>query len=781
MGLLKSIQKPCSLKDFRGQTIGVDAYGWLHRGVVSCAVDLALGKPTTRYIDFFMHRVRMLIHFGVTPYLVFDGDRLPSKAGTEKDRAERRKESKRVGHELLRMGKTTQAYQELQKAVDITPQMARNVIEELKRSNVAYIVAPYEADSQMAYLEKKGIVDAILSEDSDLLVFGAKTLLTKLDQYGECVMIRQSDFTACRDVNFVGWTEAEFRQMAILSGCDYLDGIHKMGLKTAHRFVRKYKTIDRVIRGIQLEAKMRVPQGYLESFIQAETTFLYQWVFCPEARELVNLNTPTHEKQLEGLTYIGAHVEAAIARAVAVGDLNPMTKTPLESPPNPTPGRRPFFASRTQSMPLVQTSKAASGKGIDAFFKPNRVPLAELDPNIFHPTASQQQLLAQSSRTWTADAVPLQRMASQPQASTPTSSRQPLSTTSTAMNQSHRRPLSQPNKRQRLCKDAEVEEEGSPQKSRFFGGPVASSSAPVTKHATKNSSFELWSDDSVEEAMKSIPDVPASTVAASRKSKITVHKDHDVNGVGSLVVEPANAPPEPASSLPSNMLLADTRALRAHSSLGLKRFALDADSPSQGHPISKPQAEAACVGSVQPTPVKADSTNVVQNSPPARPRPDMSLFAHSTRPAAVKTPITRPMSPASRKPLQDSAIAILDTPTLKRRRPRAQLQGSEDMLVPDSDTDESKSNTSQSGRDNEQARIESPTRTISAAQTKTQIPSLGRADDSGYGTFVFTQGADADDVFDEDSGSEHEVHGDETESSRAAAKRLDLGRFVFAA
>jgi exonuclease-1 len=46
--LLKSIHKPCNLRRFAGQTIGVDAYGWLHRGTVACAMELALGKPTTK-------------------------------------------------------------------------------------------------------------------------------------------------------------------------------------------------------------------------------------------------------------------------------------------------------------------------------------------------------------------------------------------------------------------------------------------------------------------------------------------------------------------------------------------------------------------------------------------------------------------------------------------------------------------------------------------------------------------------------------------------------------
>lgn len=58
--LLKSIQKPCNIKKFAGQTIGVDAYGWLHRGTVACAMELALGKPTTKY-ELKLHVLVLLI------------------------------------------------------------------------------------------------------------------------------------------------------------------------------------------------------------------------------------------------------------------------------------------------------------------------------------------------------------------------------------------------------------------------------------------------------------------------------------------------------------------------------------------------------------------------------------------------------------------------------------------------------------------------------------------------------------------------------------------------
>jgi len=189
----------------------------------------------------------MLLYFGVTPYLVFDGDNLPSKEGTESSRLKRREESKKLGNELYSRGRTAEAYQEFQKAIDVTPDMARQLIEELKKIDVQYVVAPYEADAQLVYLERQGVINGIISEDSDLLVFGARCLLSKLDQHGDCIEINREDFTACRDISLIGWTDADFRRMCILSGCDYLMGIPKMGLKTAYRSIRQHRNVEKVL------------------------------------------------------------------------------------------------------------------------------------------------------------------------------------------------------------------------------------------------------------------------------------------------------------------------------------------------------------------------------------------------------------------------------------------------------------------------------------------------------------------------------------------------------
>ena len=49
------------------------------------------------------------------------------------------------------------------------------------------IVAPYEADAQLAYLSREGIVDLVITEDSDLLVFGSKRVSMHAQQV--CVLI----------------------------------------------------------------------------------------------------------------------------------------------------------------------------------------------------------------------------------------------------------------------------------------------------------------------------------------------------------------------------------------------------------------------------------------------------------------------------------------------------------------------------------------------------------------------------------------------------------------
>jgi exonuclease-1 len=534
--LLRSIHKPTHVRALAGQTIGIDAYDWLHRGTIACAIELAQGKPTRKHIEFALHRVRMLLHFGVTPYLVFDGDYLPSKAHTERGRAARRKESKRVGLDLLRMGRQSQAYQELQKAIDVTPTMARELIEELKRLDVPYVVAPFEADSQLAYLEQQGVISGVLSEDSDLLVFGVKRLFTKLDQYGECVLIDRADFTSCRDISLVGWSDREFRMMAMLSGCDYLPSIAGLGLKTTYRLVRKHKDLDKVIRAIQFDGKKTVPLGYLDAFTNAERTFLHQWVFCPEAKSFRHLNPLPAGLTAEDMPFLGKEVKPEEAAGVASGDLDPNTKQPIVLPQR--------FPERAIAQRMVSTPIEKHGKSIKDYFA-GRTPLAELDPNSFTPSPSQQRLIqSQTNVSWSASQIPSARITAinrslsiSVPSSAPQPSRAPRLVSGFAV------PGETP-KRQRLCSDPAiglameggVSLEGATI-SRFFGQQPTQDSPTLRKKPSRrgDDEFELWSDDSIAKALAAtsatseVPTSDSTIIAPRKRKKLSVFSDTKVS------------------------------------------------------------------------------------------------------------------------------------------------------------------------------------------------------------------------------------------------------------
>jgi exonuclease-1 len=478
----------------------------------------------------------MLQHFGVTPYIVFDGDYLPSKAATEADREKRREDSKRSGLDLLNAGKTSQAYLEFQKAVDVTPEMARQLIDELRKTQVQYVVAPYEADAQMVYLERKGIVDGILSEDSDLLVFGAKCLLTKLDQYGNCIEINKADFCACKEVTLTGWSDVEFRQMAILSGCDYLASINNMGLKTAYRMVRKHKTIEKVLRMLQFDGKFHVPKGYLEDFRQASSPSSTNGVFCPRTQSIVFHTQPDHPIDDQKMHYIGAYVEPTIAQGVARGDLNPMTKLPIvvNSRKKMVTSITPWSARHPSTS--VTADDLKKGVSLEMFFKPKRVPLAELDINCFTPSPSQQQALQRNPGAWNASPVPrpyLSRSATEPdqlpRSGPPQLRQDPVRTHGRTLTISEPRPP----KRARLCADIDTVETPSGKvelgPSRFFA-PVAPEPSPtvgrnVRSKRLKKQDINIFSDDSIEEAMLNLPDAEGFGSQGRKSAKIAIFEE----------------------------------------------------------------------------------------------------------------------------------------------------------------------------------------------------------------------------------------------------------------
>ena len=59
----------------------------------------------------------------------------------------------------------------------------------------------------------KGIVSAVITEDSDLLAFGCQNVIVKLELNGNAILIQRKDFGNIKE--FRHWTESKFRQSTL--------------------------------------------------------------------------------------------------------------------------------------------------------------------------------------------------------------------------------------------------------------------------------------------------------------------------------------------------------------------------------------------------------------------------------------------------------------------------------------------------------------------------------------------------------------------------------------
>ncbi|XP_065833500.1 exonuclease 1-like [Oscarella lobularis] len=367
---LKDIHEKISISEYAGKRVAIDAYCWLHRGAYACAFQLAQGIKADQYVKYILKRVNMLRYWNVTPVLVFDGGHLPSKAGKEAERRKRRKDFRLKGLQQLAEGQRSKAVDCFQKCIDVTPEMAKEVMDACKVIGVQCIVAPYEADAQLAYLRKKNFVQLIITEDSDLLVFGCKEVMFKMDESGNGILVNLSRLNEVKGMH--SFTLDSFRHMCILSGCDYLASVAGMGLVTARKMMIKCGMDPlKVIRLMRMSGMKKVPEDYAEEFEKADMTFLYQVVFDPIEETRKPLNELPDGLQEEELTFSGMYFSPRKSKQISYGKMNPIDhgvfksnddsfqNQRISSPPT-KPNRPGNFGGAIAFQPRPKSSKIES-------------------------------------------------------------------------------------------------------------------------------------------------------------------------------------------------------------------------------------------------------------------------------------------------------------------------------------------------------------------------------------------------------------------------------------
>ena len=126
--------------------------------------------------------------------------------------------------------------------ISITKDDIQSTMEILTAAGIPYYQAPSEAEAFCAYLCVMGKVAAVLSEDSDVLTYGACSLLTKINTSSEtCIELTYND---C--LEGLSFTNKQFTDFCIMLGCDYNSRVKGFGPVKCFNLLTEYKDIETI-------------------------------------------------------------------------------------------------------------------------------------------------------------------------------------------------------------------------------------------------------------------------------------------------------------------------------------------------------------------------------------------------------------------------------------------------------------------------------------------------------------------------------------------------------
>lgn len=168
---------------------------------------------------------------------------LPSASAVEVDRAATPRITRTAGLQALQMrldAEQSQLEHERAKgerdAIGVTTEMMADTQELLRLFGLPYVVAPMEAEAQCAELERLGLVEGVVTDDGDALLFGAQRVYRHMFNRKQHPQI----LNAADIEQHLGLTRERLILLAYVLGGDYADGVPGIGHVRAMEIVNEF-------------------------------------------------------------------------------------------------------------------------------------------------------------------------------------------------------------------------------------------------------------------------------------------------------------------------------------------------------------------------------------------------------------------------------------------------------------------------------------------------------------------------------------------------------------
>ena len=191
-----------------------------------------------------------LLKINIMPIYVFDGKPPLLK---QKVIQTRRDIKKRAYSKLEEELSEEDKIKYFKRTVSISKKQIDECKELLNLMGIPYIEAPEEADSQCAQLVKSGLACGVLTEDMDILTFGATTIYRNLASYKkDQIQINLQEILSTLKLSY-----EQFVELCILFGCDYSEKIN-ISPNIMYSYYSIHKNMNTTLLALQKDKLLQI-------------------------------------------------------------------------------------------------------------------------------------------------------------------------------------------------------------------------------------------------------------------------------------------------------------------------------------------------------------------------------------------------------------------------------------------------------------------------------------------------------------------------------------------
>ncbi|XP_028401708.1 DNA repair protein complementing XP-G cells homolog isoform X2 [Dendronephthya gigantea] len=121
-------------------------------------------------------------------------------------------------------------------AATVTDEMYKDSQELLHLFGIPFVVSPMEAEAQCATLDRHHLCDGSITEDSDIILFGAKKVYKNVFNQKYDAELYQEDDVKC----ILGLDRLNLIAIALLTGSDYTEGVQGLGIVSAMEIINEF-------------------------------------------------------------------------------------------------------------------------------------------------------------------------------------------------------------------------------------------------------------------------------------------------------------------------------------------------------------------------------------------------------------------------------------------------------------------------------------------------------------------------------------------------------------